>query len=176
MTATEDRVDPRGHGRSPSPLRKGFGRRKFDKQPTQSAAVLIATNGLPIPGAAIRAAQALSWGEPIAVVTIARIYGSQLGLPNPGLMPTKREMADQKEIVDKALKGIERAGLQAWGQIAASRRPVKTIAEVAQARGVRHVLVVAAEQANWRKFIEGDLAKDVARKLGPDVHVEGVTP
>jgi hypothetical protein len=158
------------------PIRKNFGRRKFDKQPTQRAAVLVATNGLPVPPSVIRTARSLSEGGPVAVVTIARIYGSSLGLPNPGLMPTKREMVEQKSIVETAIKAIEKSGLEAWGQVAASRKPAKTIAEVAAARGARHVLVVRAEQARWRKFIEGDLARDVARKLKGNVTVEGVSP
>ncbi len=65
--------------------------------------MLIASNGEKIPGAAIRQALRISAGEPVAVVTAARIYGSSLGLPNPGLMPTRKEMNEQKEIVQKAV-------------------------------------------------------------------------
>ena len=158
------------------PVRAKFGRRKFDSQPTQPAAVLIASNGEKIPGAAIRMAQRLSAGEPVAVVTIARIYGSSLGLPNPGLMPSRREMAEQRAIVENAVAAIEKPGGEAWGQIAASRRPAKTIAQAAAARGVRHVLVVRPEKFGWRLVVEGDLVKEVARKLGPGVTVEGVAP
>ncbi len=158
------------------PIRRKFGRRKFDKQPTQPAAVLIASNGEKIPGAAIRMAQRLSSGEPVAVVTIARIYGSSLGLPNPGLMPTRREMDEQRAIVEKAVAALEKGGGQAWGQLAASRRPAKTISQAAVARGVRHVLVVRPEKVGWRLVVEGDLVKEIARKLGPEVTVEGVTP
>jgi nucleotide-binding universal stress UspA family protein len=161
---------------SGSPIRRKFGRRKFDKQPTQKAAVLIASNGEKIPGAAIRQALRISAGEPVAVVTIARIYGSSLGLPNPGLMPTRKEMNEQKEIVQKAVGAIETGGSEAWGQIAASRRPSKTIAQAAAARGVEHVLVIRPEKTGWRLFVEGDVAKEVAKKLGSGVTVEGVAP
>jgi hypothetical protein len=161
---------------SDHPIRKQFGRRKFDKQPTQSAAVLIATNGLPIPSSIIKRAVQLSDGEPVAVVTIARIYGSAMGLPNPGLMPTRREMAEQKSIVEQAVRALEAKGTQGWGQVAASRKPIKTIAQAAKARGVHHVLVVRAKQAKWREVVEGDLAKDVGKKLGSDIHVEAVNP
>jgi hypothetical protein len=160
------------------PVRKRFGRRKFDKQPAQSAGVLIAAPmGDPIPSSAVKAALALSDGEPVAIVTIARIYGSSMGLPNPGLMPTRKEIATQKSQVEKSLEQIERSGTQAWGQVAASRKPVKTITEAAKARGVRHVVVVrTAQTKKWREIVEGDVVKDIARKLGPDVHVEGVSP
>ena len=161
---------------SSSPVRRKFGRRKFDKQPSQRSAVLIASNGEKIPGAAIRQALRLSAGEPVAVLTIARIYGSSLGLPNPGLMPTRKEMLEQKEIVERAVAAIEKGGSEAWGQIAATRRPSKTIAQAAAARGVQHVLVIRPEKAGWRLFVEGDVAKEVAKKLRPGVTVEGVAP
>jgi hypothetical protein len=160
------------------PIRRGFGRRKFDKQPTQPAAVLIAAPfGNPIPRAAVKLAVELGGGGPIAVVTIARIYGSALGLPNPGLMPTRKEMAEQKSQVELTIRQIEKAGAEAWGQVAASRKPVKTIAEAARARGVRHVVIVRKPQtARWREVVEGDVVKDISRKLGPDVHIEAVVP
>jgi hypothetical protein len=161
---------------SGSPVRRKFGRRKFDKQPTQKAAVLIASNGEKIPGAAIRQALRISAGQPVAVVTIARIYGSSLGLPNPGLMPTRKEMNEQKEIVQRAVAAIEKGGSEAWGQIAASRRPSKTFAQAAAARGVQHVLVIRQEKVGWRLFVEGDVAKEVAKKLGAGISVEGVAP
>ena len=104
MTVTQAGPAPASGSQDPShPVRRNFGRRKFDRQPTQQAPVLIATNGFPIPAATLRRARELSEGDPVAVVTIARIYGSSLGLPNPGLMPTRKEMADQKAIVEKAV-------------------------------------------------------------------------
>jgi hypothetical protein len=163
---------------TPHPVRSRFGRRKFDKQPTQRAAVLIAAPlGDPVPAAVVRKALARAAGEPVAVVTIARIYGSAMGLPNPGLMPTRKEMAAQKSQVEKTLRLIEKGGGEGWGQVAASRKPVKTIVQAAKARGVREVLVVRPVQTKrWREVVEGDFAKDIARKLGPDITVEGVTP
>ena len=173
MTVTAPAPDAPASG---SPVRRKFGRRKFDKQPTQKAAVLIASNGEKIPGAAIRQALRISAGQPVAVVTIARIYGSSLGLPNPGLMPTRKEMNEQKEIVQRAVAAIEKGGSEAWGQIAASRRPSKTFAQAAAARGVQHVLVIRQEKVGWRLFVEGDVAKEVAKKLGAGISVEGVAP
>jgi hypothetical protein len=157
------------------PAKARFGRRKWDKQPSQSAAVLIASVGVPIPPPAIHSAVKMSGGGPVAVISIARIYGSSLGLPNPGLMPTKAEMDDQRAQVAKAISRLERAGVEAWGQVAATRRYAKTIAGAAMARGVAHVLVVTPETARWRKVVEGDVARDVRRRLPKDVTVEGVT-
>jgi hypothetical protein len=163
---------------SPHPIRRHFGRRKFDKQPSQTAAVLIAAPmGDPIPPAVVRAALKRSGGGAVAVVTVARIYGSAMGLPNPGLMPTRKEMETQKSQVEKAIRLIEKAGGEAWGQVAASRKPVKTIAQAAKARGVREVIVVRPVQIKrWREVVEGDIVKDISRKLGPAINVEGVSP
>src|SRR6202451_4363164 len=167
--AVEERVPKRSRVR--------FGKGKWDQQPTQSSAVLIATVGLAVPPAVIRRAVELSGGRPVAVVSIARIYGSSLGLPNPGLLPTRKEMDEQKGFVQDAVAALERGGAQAWGQVAASRKPVKTIAQAAEARGVREVSVVRPDQpVRWRRVVEGDLAKEIARKLGPDVTVEGLAP
>ena len=100
------------------PVRRRFGRRKFDKQPAQPAAVLIASNGAAVPNAALRLARRMSGGEPVAVVSIARLYGSGLGLQNPGLMPTRKELAEQQEVVQRAVASLEKGGSEAWGQIA----------------------------------------------------------
>ena len=175
MTVAE--ADTAGSPPAGGPVRRRFGRRKFDKQPAQPAAVLIASNGVAVPNSALRLARRVSGGEPVAVVSIARLYGSGFGLQNPGLMPTRKELADQHEIVERAVSSLEKAGSEAWGQVAITRRPAKTIAEAARARGVGHVIVVRPEQpARWRRTVEGDLAKEVAHKLGSDVEVEGVSP
>jgi hypothetical protein len=152
-----------------------FGRAKWDKQPTQPASVLIATTGIAVPQAVIRQAVSLSGGRPVAVVSIARVYGSSLGLPNAGLLPTRAELDEQRTLVTAATRRLERSGVEAWGQVAVTRRFAKTIATAARSRGVDHVLVVTPEVPRWRRLIEGDLARDVKRRTGADVVVEGIT-
>jgi hypothetical protein len=159
---------------APIAARRRFGRARWDPQPTQAAAVLIASTGEPIPLGTIRIAVERSGGEPIAVVSIARIYGSNFGLPNPGLMPTRRELAVQYDQVQQALAAIERAGVAGWAQVTATRRPAKAIAAAARARGARHILVVHPTVARWRQIIEGDLVKDVVRRVPAQTSVEGV--
>jgi hypothetical protein len=151
-------------------------RRRWDKQPTDPASVLIASTGEPIPPAAVSRAVALSGGQPVAVVSIARIYGHAMGLPNPGLMPTQKELGAQHERVARAIAAIEQAGAGGWGQVAATRRPGRTIARVAAARGVRHVVLVAPSPPRWRRIIEGDLTREVRRRLSPDTTIETITP
>ena len=84
-------------------------------------------------------------------------------------------MDEQRAIVSKAIDRIERSGVQAWGQVAVTRRYSRTIAAAAKARGVDHLLVVTPEVPRWRRIIEGDLARDVRRRVGPDMTVEHFT-
>ncbi len=160
--------------------RSGFSRMfrrkgRFDPQPSQSSVVLLASHGGPFPPAAVQKAVQLSDGGPVAVITIARLYGSAFGLPNPGLLPTTKEMDVQRTQVRRAIKSIERTGHEAWGQVAVSRRPGKTIARAAEARGVRHVLVCAPPSPRWRAVIEGDPVKDIRRRVGNEITVQLAT-
>jgi hypothetical protein len=175
--STRPRSAPSNSNGAPSPRRPRtlFKKAKWDKQPTQASAVLIATVGVEIPSAVIKQAVQLSAGRPVAVVTIARIYGSSFGLPSPGLLPSKKEMEEQLLVVNKAIAGLEKAGLEAWGQVATTRRYAKTISQVARARGVDHVLVVTKEVARWRRMVEGDTARDVRRRVGKEMTVEGIS-
>ncbi len=159
---------------SSGPTKLRFGKAKWDRQPSQSSAVLIATVGITIPPAVIRRAVELSEGHPVAVVTIARIYGSSLGLPNPGLLPTRREMEEQRAIVTEAVERLERSGIEAWGQVATTRRYAKTISQAARARQVAVVLVVTPQAPRWRQLIEGDVTRDVRRRIGKEMTVEGI--
>ena len=61
--------------------------------------------------------------------SIARVHGVAFGFPNPGLMPTKREWAEQRAIVDSAIKRLRRKGLDAEGHVLATR---KTTARICQ--------------------------------------------
>jgi hypothetical protein len=157
------------------PFRSPFKKAKWDKQPSQSSEVLIATIGVDIPPAVIRRAVELSGGRPVAIVAIARIYGSSFGLPSPGLMPTRKEMDEQRDFVNKAITRLEKAGVEAWGQVASTRRYARTIVQAGRARGVSTVLVVAPDAAKWRKFMEGDTARDVRRRVRNEMTVESIT-
>src|SRR6516225_8200249 len=105
-------------------------RRGYDPQPTSVAAVLLASSGSPFSRAAIRRARELAGGETVAVLSILKVYGSTFGLPNPGLMPTRREREEQFAVVNRAIKDLERRGCTVDGQIAATRSAGRTIAKV----------------------------------------------
>jgi nucleotide-binding universal stress UspA family protein len=142
-----------------------FGRRRFDPQPTTPATVLLASSGSPFSRAAVRRARDLAGGGPVAVLSILRVYGSQFGLPNPGLMPTRREREEQLAIVQRAITDLEGRGCSADGQVAATRSAGRTIAKVAKARNVRYVVMDDQPHTGVRKVIEGELTNIVRRRL-----------
>jgi nucleotide-binding universal stress UspA family protein len=142
-----------------------FGRRRFDPQPTTPAAVLLASSGSPFSRAAVRRARDLAGGGPVAVLSILKVYGSQFGLPNPGLMPTRREREEQLAIVQRAITDLEGRGCTVDGQVAATRSAGRTIAKVAKARNVRYVVMDAQPLTGVRKVIEGELTNIVRRRL-----------
>jgi hypothetical protein len=139
--------------------------RGYDPQPTAGAAVLLASSGGPFSRAAVRRACELAAGEPVAVLSIPKVYGSTFGLPNPGLMPNRREREEQLKIVRQAIGELERRGYNADGQIAATRSAGWTIARVARTRQVRYVVMDVSPAAGIRRIIEGEVTNIVRRRL-----------
>jgi hypothetical protein len=150
-------------------------RRRWDRQPTAPAAVLLASSGAPFSRAAVRRARELATGQPVAVLSILKVYGSTFGLPNPGLMPTRREREEQLKIVGKAIADLERQGCTVDGQIAATRSAGRTIAKVARARQVRYVVMDRQPATGVRKIIEVELTNIVRRRLRDRATLELVT-
>jgi hypothetical protein len=149
-----------------------FGRRRFDPQPTAPAGVLLATTGKPFSKAAIRRARELAAGEPVAVLAILKIYGSQFGLPNPGLLPTRRERDEQFALVQRTIADLERRGGTADGQLAATRSAGRTIAKVARARKVRYVVMDDREQSGMGRVVQGGVLATVRRGLRSQAELE----
>ncbi|MBO0728632.1 MAG: hypothetical protein J2P57_05195 [Acidimicrobiaceae bacterium] len=136
--------------------------------------MLLASYGGPFARDAIAEALRTSEGQPVAVIVIARIYGSAFGLPNPGLLPTGKELAEQQRKVQTAIAAIESQGQEAWGQVAASRRPARTIVKAARARGVQTIVLSVPPAPRWRRLVEGDPAREVQRRAGTGISVHPV--
>ena len=137
----------------------------WDPPPSEPAGVLLASPGTPFSRAAVRRARELAAGQPVAVLSILKVYGSSFGLPNPGLLPTRRERDEQ--IGDRAA-GHRRAGARGCtvdGQIAATRSAGRMIAKVARTRQVRYVVMDETAPTGMRKIIEGELTNIVRRRL-----------
>ncbi len=144
-------------------------RRRWDEQPADRCEVLLASDGRQdFTTGAVAEAAALGASGPVAVLTIAKVYGTQFGMPNPGLLPTKEEMRVRHEWVEGAIRGLKQAGLEADGQVAATRRAAKLIARVARLRGARVVVIDETTSRGWRRYVEGDVGREVARKLRGD--------
>jgi hypothetical protein len=160
---------PASSGSAPSPAATGLtgflARRRWDPAPREPAAVLLASSGAPFSRAATRRARDLAAGQPIAVISILRVYGSSFGLPNPGLMPTRRERDEQLGLVDRAIKDLERMGCTADGQVTATRSAGRAIAKAARARGVSYVVMDAVAATGIRRVMEGELTAVVRRGL-----------
>ena len=147
-------------------------RRRWDPQPTSAAAVLLASSGSPFSRAAVRRARDLAAGGPVAVLSILKVYGSTFGLPNPGLMPTRREREEQLKIVRQAIDELERRGCSVDGQIAATRSAGRMIANVARSRQVRYVVMDLRPATGVRRIIEGELTNIVRRRLAGSATLE----
>lgn len=141
-------------------------RRRTDPQPTGEVGVVLASDGRAgFSPAAVERAAALAHGRSVAVVTIARIHGTALGLPNPGLLPTRRELDERRAWVADAQRRLRRAGLEVDGQVATTRRHAKLIARVARVRGAAVVVIDETSATGWRRLLEGDVGAAVRRRL-----------
>jgi hypothetical protein len=152
-----------------------FRRGRWDRPPTAPAGVLLASSGAPFSGAAIRRACQLADGEPVAVLSILKVYGSAWGLPNPGLLPNRREREEQYAIVQRAIAAVERRGGTADGQITATRSAGRTIARAARRRNVRYVVMDESDTSGVRRVIEGTVTATVRRGLAGRAELELVT-
>ena len=91
--------------------------------------ILLASEGREIPDAAIDRVVALARrsNASVRVFSIARVHGVSLGLPNPGLLPTKAEWAEQHALVAKAIKRLRGKGIEADGHVVGTRKSTKRI-------------------------------------------------
>src|SRR5262249_60700987 len=98
--------------------------------------VLLASEGRPISKAATKFAGRMAEraGAEVHVVSIARIWGTSFGLPNPGLMPNKRELKEQYDHVEGAVTWLKRRDIAASGQVTGTRNAAKLILAEARRR------------------------------------------
>ncbi|HWN33387.1 MAG TPA: universal stress protein [Pseudonocardia sp.] len=142
------------------------GRRlRGDPKPTAPVGVVLATEGCALSPAAVEQAARLAGGAPVAVVSIARIHGSALGLPNPGLLPSRKEREEQRDIVAGAIEALEHLGVRSDGEVVVTRNAGRAFARVATLRGASHVVLETRALGRIRRLLEGDPASTVRRRL-----------
>ena len=128
-------------------------RRRSRPDPSQVTVrrIVLATEGRPIPQSVIQQVVRLAKPEraEVKVVAIARIWGTSLGFPNPGLQPTRGEWDEQRLSVRKAIESLERAGLEASGHVIATRRAAKRILREARAFDADAIVMGTDPHRGW---------------------------
>lgn len=121
-----------------------------DAAPPMADRVLLATDGREIPPKAIEVAANLArrTNAPVHVFSIARVWGTAFGFPNPGLLPTKQEWDVQRRLVEKAVKALQRQGLAATGNVVGTRRGAKRIVAEAGRLGCDAIVMPADPPRN----------------------------
>jgi nucleotide-binding universal stress UspA family protein len=111
--------------------------------------ILLASEGRPFSDEAI--AEVLAIAAPhayVRVLSVARVHGVAFGMPNPGLLPTKREWAEQRDAVASAIKRLKRRGLNADGHVVGTRNATKMILNEATAYRCETVVMGADPDRN----------------------------
>jgi nucleotide-binding universal stress UspA family protein len=112
--------------------------------------VLLATEGRAIPVAAVERAAELARenGGGVHVFCIARVWGTSMGFPNPGLLPTRGEWETQRAVVGAAVKALDKQGVEATGQVLATRKATKRIVTEAERLGCSAIVMAADQPRN----------------------------
>jgi nucleotide-binding universal stress UspA family protein len=112
--------------------------------------ILLASEGRPISNAAIARVIDLARAShaSVHVLSIARVHGVAFGLPNPGLLPTKREWDEQRESVRRAVARLRRKGIKADGHVLGTRNATKKIIAEAVAEGCDAIVMGGDRDAN----------------------------
>jgi nucleotide-binding universal stress UspA family protein len=114
--------------------------------------ILLASEGRPIPNAAAElAAELAGKGGDVHVFSVVRVWGTGLGLPNPGLLPSKREWDAQRENVAGAVARLRKRGVDASGHALATRKATKRI--VGEAERLQCDAIVMAADPPKSRFV-----------------------
>jgi nucleotide-binding universal stress UspA family protein len=112
--------------------------------------ILLASEGRPFSDAAI--ARVIELARPasasVRVFSIARVHGVAFGMQTPGLLPTKQEWAELRKIVERAVKRLERKGIEADGHVVGTRKSTKRILQEAEFAGCDAIVMSADPDRN----------------------------
>ena len=148
-----------------------LGRRRGDPPPDSARDVVVVLRpDAAASDALLTAARAA--GGTVTVVLPLKIHGYALGLPNPGLMPTATERAAADAAITTTVHRLRRDGIDVDGQIVVTRHAHRAIVRIVRRRGATRVLLERPTAGRVRRLIEGDLARQLARRLGAGVSVD----
>ena len=138
-------------------------------------AVLLASEEREIPRAAVDLAARIAErsNAPVHVFSIARVWGTSFGFPNPGLLPTKKDWDRQHEVVKKAVARLRRKGIEADARVIGTRAAAKRIVQEARRRGCDAIVMGADPPRHMlkRDFTWSHEPYRVKAKAGDDLHV-----
>ncbi len=122
-----------------------------DAETAAPKSILLASECKPISTEAIELAARLSRGAkaPVQVFMIARVWGSGLGLPHPGLMPTKREWQAQRDSVAETVRQLKSHGVEATGAVVSTRNASGRILAEIKRRAPDAVVMAAPAPRHW---------------------------
>jgi nucleotide-binding universal stress UspA family protein len=114
-------------------------------------AVLLASEEREIPVHAVDLAARMAErsNAPVHVFSIARVWGTSFGFPNPGLLPSKQEWDRQRSVVDKAVARLRRKGIDADGRVIGTRAGAKRIVREARRLGCDAIVMGADPPRSW---------------------------
>lgn len=132
-------------------MRALFGKRQSVSIPLNARSVLVASEGRRFSKEVIDLAVQIASAESgyVRVLTVARLWGTSFGLPNPGLRPSKREMAEQEDNVRWAIAQLLELGVKADGHIVITRNPRKSILNEATRHGCAAIVMGADRYRGW---------------------------
>jgi nucleotide-binding universal stress UspA family protein len=142
---------------------------------TATHAVLLASEGRPFAPEAIRRAAELArrHGGQVRVLSVARIWGTALGFPHPGLRPSRRELDRHRDDVAHAIRALRRAGVPADGHIIQTRKATRSILGEAARTGCREIVMGGDPPRNAvvGDFMWSQEPQRVKRRARVPVHV-----
>jgi nucleotide-binding universal stress UspA family protein len=122
-----------------------------DPATLEARRLLLASEGRRIPADAVEFAGRIAQrsGASVHVFSVVRIWGTSLGLPMPGLLPSKREWDEQREVVGRAVKALRKRGVDASGHVLATRKATKRIVGEAERVGCDAIVMAADPPRHW---------------------------
>jgi hypothetical protein len=167
---------PRKDTRGVQPRRRRGGTKVPSRHiPDPPSRILVATPALALGDEVFARVRELAAPDAtVLVLAVAKVFGTSLGIPHPGLQPTKREWEDLRAIADGAAARFRAEGFETKVALSRSRNAPKMIARWAEARRIHAIIVPDPERPRVRRMIEGDVAKEIGRKTVAPVHAVSV--
>ena len=135
--------------------------------------LVIASEGRAIPWPVML--QAFDLARPktaeVRVISIARVYGTSLGFPNPGLLPNKREWDEQRLIVRQTVLALKKAGFEASGNVVGTRKATKRILAEADAFHADAIVMGCDRNRRMGDFVWAHEPYRVARRASVPVYL-----